>query len=343
MASQTDWRGLFGPPQQLGGLFAPPQPMGGLFAPQNYLRPLNPDAAQQTELQAALAPQLRTLDGLPSMRSHDPTLRERVGNAVYDFFNWAGLNGEQARRDALAAVDFVPGLSQAVGSEEVGRAYGSERYLDAALGTGGLLLGMVPAVGPPAGRGLRRLPMDETSRTARAKEMGFGPGNWYHGTNKDVAAFDPGAMGSATGSPVRGFSFTRSPDLASDFAKLAAVRQRGGSPNVIPARLRWDNPAEANLKGAAIGRHEIAAKLAEAVERGHDALILRNVKMKVGRNPARVSDIAIVLRPEQIRSVLAKFDPKHVSSGDLLAGLAAAGLLLPLTEGTEALGSGDRE
>jgi hypothetical protein len=291
------------------------------------------------------APQLRPPDGLPSMRPYNPTLRERVGNAVYDFFVARGLPrmADQYRGTVMTAADYTPFLGDAMGAEEIGRAYDTGRYLDAALGTGGLLLGMVPVVGDAAGRGLRRLPMDEASRMARAKAIGFEPGTWHHGTNRNVAAFDPGAIGSATGSPVNGFSFTSSPDLASDFAKLAAVRQRGGSPNVIPARLRWKNPAEADLKGASLKRHDIAANLTEAVERGHDALILRNVKMKVGRNPARVSDVAIVLRPEQIRSVFAKFDPKNATSGDLLAGLAAAGLVLPLTEATEALGSGDRE
>jgi hypothetical protein len=156
MASQTDWRGLFAAPPKPEGLFAPPEQMGGLFAPPEQMGGL-------------FAPQMRPLDGLPSMGPYNPTLRERVGNAVYDFFSWAGLNGEQARRDALAVVDFVPGLSEAVGSDEAARDYRAGRYLDAALGTGGVVLGMAV---PPA-RPLRRLPMDEASRVARAEAMGF--------------------------------------------------------------------------------------------------------------------------------------------------------------------------
>src|SRR5687767_9402549 len=117
MASQTDYLGLFAQPQAPQGLFAPPAQMSGLFA----------------------APQA-------SARPYEPTLRERMGNAVYDFLVARGLpsTADQYRGTAQAAADFVPGLGEAVGTQEAARDYGAGNYLDAALGAGGVMLGAVP-------------------------------------------------------------------------------------------------------------------------------------------------------------------------------------------------------
>jgi len=61
-----------------------------------------------------------------------------------------------------------------------------------------------------------------------------------------------------------------------------------------------------------------------------DAIILRNMPTKAGDGPVRVSDVAVVLDPSRIRSVFAAFDPAKAQSSDLLAGLAAAGLIVPM-------------
>ena len=46
---------------------------------------------------------------------------------------------------------------------------------------------------------LAKLPMDEVSRLARAKEMGFNPNQvFYHGTKQNIESFDPSKMGSTT-------------------------------------------------------------------------------------------------------------------------------------------------
>ena len=60
--------------------------------------------------------------------------------------------------------------------------------------------------------------------------------------------------------------------------------------------------------------------------------------VKVASGPVRVSDVAVVLDPTRIRFVFAKFDPAKAQSTDLLDGLAAAGLIVPMAG---AAGDGD--
>jgi hypothetical protein len=190
------------------------------------------------------------------------------------------------------------------------------------------------------GKVVKGLAMDEASRLARQPQLGFQPHDWYHCTANEFARFSPKKIGSATGSPVEGFSFASSPELASDFAEHAARRIGGGAPQVIPARLKWENAVQANAQGGSLDPRVIAATLQKAVDEGRDALILQNVRMQVKGKPARVSDVAIVIRPDQIRSIFAKFDPKKASSGDLLATLAGAGLLIPINSSVGGPGDG---
>jgi cytochrome c556 len=84
------------------------------------------------------------------------------------------------------------------------------------------------------------LPMDEASRMARAREMGYTI-DAYHGTNQPIQAFDPSRLGSATRSDSSRLAsfFTDSPDLASSYADNAAR-------NVV------SNAAEYEAKSAAL-------------------------------------------------------------------------------------------
>lgn len=69
------------------------------------------------------------------------------------------------------------------------------------------------------------LPMDEASRMARAKEMGFDTEKtYYHGTGNDIEEFNPELLGSNTTGPSRklGIHFSESPDLANEYAKESA-------------------------------------------------------------------------------------------------------------------------
>jgi len=68
------------------------------------------------------------------------------------------------------------------------------------------------------------LPMDQASRMARAKQMGFDPETtWYHGTKANIEEFNPQELGSSTRaqSAKKGFFFTTDPSTASDYSSLA--------------------------------------------------------------------------------------------------------------------------
>jgi GNAT superfamily N-acetyltransferase len=77
------------------------------------------------------------------MKSRTPSLRERIGNLIYDAAQGAGLrqSAQSMRSNAETAVDFVPGLGAAVGGEEAGRDLGSGNYMSGGVG---LAMSMVP-------------------------------------------------------------------------------------------------------------------------------------------------------------------------------------------------------
>lgn len=72
--------------------------------------------------------------------------------------------------------------------------------------------------------------------------------------------------------------------------------------------------------------HNIAGKLADAWEHGHDAVRLNNFTIPGGRK----GRMLVVKDESQLRSPWAKFDPARKYDTDLLAGLASAGALAPI-------------
>jgi len=111
--------------------------------------------------------------------------------------------------------------------------------------------------------------------------------------------------------------------------------------NIIPVYLRYSNPLEidaagrmwtnvndgvyrgsqAALEGADIAK-DIPTLTSEAMNAGHDALIVRNV-IDPGNNSSHiVSDTIIIFDPSNIRSVNAAFDPAHEGSSKLMYSFA---------------------
>ena len=94
------------------------------------------------------------LQGVPKMSqgllSYEPTLREKIANAVYD--GSVGLLGKRKAHEMQAntksAVDFVPGLGDAVGANDMARDYRAGNYGMAALSA----IGLIPAVGDVASK-----------------------------------------------------------------------------------------------------------------------------------------------------------------------------------------------
>lgn len=147
------------------------------------------------------------------------------------------------------------------------------------------------------------LPMDEASRMARAREMGFQVDlPLGHGTAPLVPfrEFDPSRLGSMTrAAPARrGVWAEVNPKpggIAEDFALLAAARTRG-TPRVVPLLHRADRRGRIALTGDE-SAFQIAATLDKAWDDGFDAVMFNNFIMR----PGQTGSILVVKDPAQLR------------------------------------------
>jgi ADP-Ribosyltransferase in polyvalent proteins len=180
------------------------------------------------------------------------------------------------------------------------------------------------AAGGSRERLARMLAMDQESRMARAREMGFRTDEpLYHGTNRAFESFDPARRGHTTKaeSARLGVWLATDPELANSFAILSASELGyRGRPQVYPLYHRAQRPATLRLRGQESDR-EVAATIAQAWDDGFDAV-------KVFAPNA--SPTVIVKNENQLRSQFARFDPAKKDSTNLSAGLAGLGLFAPL-------------
>ena len=195
-------------------------------------------------------------------------------------------------------------------------------------------LGMVGLPGLPAGAvgigagkgGPPKLAMDQASRMARAKEMGFYTDMpLYHGTAAEFSSFDPAKKAGMTGAAPaqQGFWSALQPETADEFARMAASRGTG-NPSVMPLVHRSEKPAVIHLQGNETNQ-EIAATLAQAWDDGFTSVLLRNYTAPSGKTGVQT---LVVKDANQLRSPFAAFDPEKMQSSNLLAsvaGIAGAG------------------
>lgn len=88
----------------------------------------------------------------------EPTLRERAGNAVYDLATAFGIPSaaQQYRNVVTGAIDFVPGVGDIIGAQEVARDFNAGNYGSAAIGGLASAVGIIPGVGDLAAKGIRK-------------------------------------------------------------------------------------------------------------------------------------------------------------------------------------------
>jgi len=184
------------------------------------------------------------------------------------------------------------------------------------------------------------LPLDEASRMARAKGMGFDLNEtMYSGRGTDFAEFSPTPPKRAAGGDNEAASwFTPDPALASHFADIASADDVVGSvfngANVVPALIK---PGKQKVVTVPFYNSDLfSAIIREAKEQGYDTIRFKRVDE--GLRGIGPSDQIAVLNPANIRSKFAKFDPSKKGSADLLAGVAGAGLL-----GASVVGSGQQD
>jgi hypothetical protein len=96
----------------------------------------------------------------PQMRGYEPSLREQIGNVIYDAAGGlGGLGGirNRIRDEAMIGLDFIPGLGEAVGVDDTSRAFNAGNYLDAAVNGGATAAGLLPVGGDIAGGVLKAI------------------------------------------------------------------------------------------------------------------------------------------------------------------------------------------
>jgi hypothetical protein len=203
---------------------------------------------------------------------------------------------------------------------------------------------MAPAAGLMMGKmGIQKaaqtgekLAMDEASRLARAKEIGFDTSKtYYHGMPNKMEgnAFDPKR------SKTKGLMFfSDDPSFAGHFADGELPHAPGQ--NVLPVHLKtkdafdYENPDHIESLSNLLGKRNIPFNREEISNGGWEFLenpnIIKAIK-DLGHDGMHVREWKnknlAVFEPHQIRSKFAEFDPSKADSGNISAGLAGAGLL----------------
>jgi len=195
----------------------------------------------------------------------------------------------------------------------------------------GGLLGMTKK----AGKVVDDLPMDEASRMARAKEMGFDTDTvYYHGTTDDFDEFsldhfgkrgDPGLRG-------KGVYLTDSGSLSSGYADLPVFQGRYPDLTKVPEEelTRQVLPLHIKQNLNIYDANENPLRIYGSGSEYSDALMAKGydgVKKTYSSRDNPSSEI-VIFDPKNIRSIFAKFDPSKKDSANLLASglLGAIGL-----------------
>jgi hypothetical protein len=180
------------------------------------------------------------------------------------------------------------------------------------------------------------LPMDQESRMARAKQMGFNT-RAYHGTNSDIDEFslDKTKTNIMTG---HGFHFADNSKEASGYAK----QLKGAGRNVLPVLLRirkafvvgidaqnYDNYKWINNTYEELGK---SANLSGSIwDQNNQKIIWKMVYDKLEgmgydciyweKTPADFMkghyNKIVMFNPKNIRSIFAKFDPSKSNSANI--------------------------
>lgn len=204
-----------------------------------------------------------------------------------------------------------------------------------ALGTGN--------VGKVTPQMLSKLPMDEASRMARAKAMGFDT-DVYHGTASDFREFKP----SNTGEFGPGVYTTTSPFEASSYT-ATNMKQFGTGQNVMPLMARIKNPLVIKSPSEFWDRFGVdggadADAVKNAIKAGYDSIVYErpvavwNDALKKSVPTGEMQKHIMVFDPKNIRSRFAAFDPAKKDSSDLLASIGLLGMIgggAALTNGEE--------
>lgn len=108
------------------------------------------------------------------LSSYEPSLRDRVGNAIYDIAQALGMGStaNRMRNEGTAVLDFIPGVGEVLGVNDAMNDFNAGNYGMAAAGLGLTAVGAVPGVGDAAAATARRfLPSSASLNIPRAPSI----------------------------------------------------------------------------------------------------------------------------------------------------------------------------
>lgn len=165
----------------------------------------------------------------------------------------------------------------------------------------------------------------------RAKDMGFGKKDWFHGTEADIKSFDNEKLGSKmTGFTTKeGHHFASKPEHATTYTFGA-----GPGGNIIPVKIK--KPESAYYPDSSTLMPSDAYTIKEHFKQKNSPIVLKDIidtnysaysdpeyLKTFGHKESDYGDIAVVKNPSQIRSKFAAFDPRFKDSALLMAGAGA--------------------
>jgi hypothetical protein len=240
------------------------------FSPTPLQALLNPLSGQEMLLMAESQG--------PSVRADTPSLRDRIGNSVYDLASNLGLGStaNRMRNEGTAVMDFIPGVGEVLGVNDAMNDFNAGNYGMAAAGLGLTAAGAVPGVGDAvanAGRkGIKayhgsphdfdRFSMDKIGTGEGAQAYGHG---LYFADNEGVAKAYREQLSAGAGAGGRGRVRTFStpagevPAAEKPLADIAwTMQQHGLDPNT-PDGAAWlaDEIAARSMGGADIAADDV--------------------------------------------------------------------------------------
>jgi hypothetical protein len=265
-----------------------------------------------------------------------------VGDIASGVGRWAQENPLDA---GALAVSPVPVLGDLAGLANDLRHYAtdpaSRTWGNYALSAAGLLP-LVPGVAGTLAKAADNLPMDEASRMARAREMGFDPGvALYRGQPEDYASLRPSERGRF-GPGVYASEQPGVAEMYGDFVAPLVGPRDDALFNAMPGARSLDAGARDRII-AQLKPDEVAKLATFEKWYGQDAEAFWEALRRVAGDERASEAISaagfkgirgigdgaetVVFDPRDVRSRFARFDPRNADSADLLAGVAGAGVV----------------
>lgn len=157
------------------------------------------------------------------LTAYQPSLRDRIAYALSDAAGYAGA-GRYAQQDiadkARNVIDFVPGLGELLGADDVATSLDAGNYRNAAINLGATALGVIPVVGDAAAKSAKNYAYHRFTRGAHP-DNGVGYMMFAEGSPERVNhygghhwAIDPAEM------PAGSVIDASDPAVQADFAKM---------------------------------------------------------------------------------------------------------------------------